>query len=229
MGESVDRVPVVVGKGDDVGQIHFSLAVGGSDHAQGFEQEFPVHQIDAGIDLLYPALIGIGIFFFNDRGHLFVVIGYDPPIAVRVGDQGGHKGQHRVHLLMVVDHGVNGFGADKRSVAAEDQDGICPGAGLFRAEHRMAGAQLFLLDDRAERVLPQGSKNTVLLVPYHDGCCVDLRPLNRVHDMMDHRAEKDLVQDLGPAGFHPGSLTGGKYDSGDVVHRRKIVTSKTKI
>ncbi len=76
----------------------------------------------------------------------------------------------------------------------------------------MAGAELLFLPDRDEVVFLQCFKNPVVLVADNNGGAVDPGCLDRIHDMVDHRLEEDLVQDLGLVGFHAGSLACGEYD-----------------
>jgi hypothetical protein len=101
-------------------------------------------------------------------GDLPVVIGDDPAVAEGVTDHGGHEGQNGFMSRCCLIMAFNGFGADERGVAAQDQDGVGIAAGLFGAEHGMAGAQLFFLDNGEKGVFPQALDDPVPLVADND-------------------------------------------------------------
>jgi hypothetical protein len=117
---------------------------------------------------------------------------------------------------MGLHHRCKGFGPNKRGIAAKDHYLVPVLTGVFGAEHGMAGAKLFFLDNRPVGVPAYGLFNRLSVMADNNGDFRDGGGYDRVKDMVEHGLEKDLMEDLGPRGFHPGALTRGQ-DNGNGI------------
>ena len=203
------------GNGDDVGEVNLALAVIGAHPAEGVEQETPVRQVDTGIDLADgPLLIG-RVLLLDDGLHRAPGIDQDPAVAEGFLDQGTHQGEGRPVAAVDLDQRPQGLGADERRVAAEDEHQVRAGAGRLGAAHRVAGAQLFFLDHRGDRVTGQGRAHRLALVADDHRAAVGTGVRDRVEHVVDHRPKENLVEHLGALGLHSRTFAGGKDDAGD--------------
>ena len=116
---------------------------------------------------------------------------------------------------MGVQHRLQGLRTDERRVPAEDEHQIRPGAGLFRAEDRVAGAQLFLLHHRRDIEAGQGRAHGLALVADDHRAAVDGSADGSLKHVVDHRPKENLMEHLGTLGLHSRTLAGGKDDAGD--------------
>ena len=182
------------------------MRVVGAEPAQGVEEEARVGAVDAGVDL-FDGELRLGAVAGLDDAEQTALVAGEAPVASRVvkahahhGEGGGASGG--------VEH-LDALGRQQGHVAGQDVDialeAFERGGG---AAHGVSGAELFVLDHRAQRRLGERcaevSPNQVALVADddHDGVRADLE--RGAHRIVDEGAPGEAVQDLDSFGAHPG-------------------------
>ncbi len=199
---------------DHIGEVELALGVLRLETRQPFGEELGVEDVDAGVDLGDPELVGTGVAVLDDPGDP-VAVADDPSVAGGVRQHGGEDGD-RVALFAVGGHQVDqGLPGEQRDVAAGDDDlSGDPGQGGEAAADGVAGAARLGLQRHAGlwRDIGEVSLHLVASVPDDHDEVVGFKGAGGVHGVGDHGAAGELVQHLGHCRFHPCARAGGHDD-----------------
>jgi hypothetical protein len=153
------------------------------------------------------ASAGCGVALFDDAPHR-AALADDAAVAGRILQ---HRGEHRQGAAAGrLDQGRQGLHARRRHVAVQHQghgSGIELRQGLH---HRVARAQLRLLQGEGEAATGQRPWHRIAAMAMHDADGGGSEPGGRIQNMLDQRPAGQPVQDLGQVRAHPRALAGGK-------------------
>jgi len=159
----------------------------------------------------------------DDGGDLGCVCAgsYDAAVACGVGGDGGEDSHGGVLGEVEVADGGNGFGANERDVAGEDEEmfgKVIAGDGEVGLDHLegVAGAALLFLEDEADTGLFDGGADAVGFVA-DDAVDVVGRDdgFGGGDDVKKECSAADLVEDFGAFAFEPRALACGHDGDGE--------------
>ena len=142
----------VAGELDRVGQVVLALRVVVADPVDRVDQEAGVEGEDAGVDLPDLALLVTRVLLLDDREDLALAVADDPAVAGRGLDDARQDADRGLRGLVLGGEPLQGRAFEERGVAVGDEDGasdrrdLLLGQRVERDPHRMAGAELLLLD-----------------------------------------------------------------------------------
>ena len=208
--------------GEGVGEVVLAFFVVGLDVGEGVEEVAGAEHPVGGVYFFDLALLGRGVVVFDDAGEVAGGIADDAAVAGGVGEEGGGEGDGGFGVVVFVDHGLQGLGADEGAIAAEDDDVVVftdafGGFDLGLADHDgVAGAFLFVLDNPGDvGVVFVGVDDAIAVVADDEVEAGDADFAAGVEDVGEHGAAADFVEDFDAVGFHAGGFAGGEDDGGE--------------
>ena len=197
------------GGGEYIGQVVLALGVVVGQMRQPALQRGRFGGDDAGVDDPDTALFLVGVLLFDDRGDAAFGVAHDAAIAGRVGDFRDQHGEPPGRGEQT----LQGFAADQRHVAVEDQHGGRIGYlrhGLFDC---VAGAQLlFLFGPEQVGLAGEGLPHLFPSMSIHHMDAGRIQRARRGDDLGQHRLPGDRLQYLGPGRAHAFAFAGGEDD-----------------
>ncbi len=164
---------------------------------------------DAGVDHAQAALVGIGIFLLDDRGHPPLRITNDAPVAAGIVQL---CGQHR-QAPGRSQQAAQGGGADQRHVAVQHQHRGRIGDRRGGLLHGMAGTQaLGLFGPVQVGLVGERGHHLLAFMAMHDVDARRIQPTRGGDDLRKHRLAANRLQDLGPRGAHALAFASGQDD-----------------
>ncbi len=128
-----------------------------------------------------------------------------------------HHGGGRIVGMQPVEHGAHGGFAHERHVAIQHQHIAREIAERrLRLLHRMAGAQLRFLQGSLH-IVAQRRLQLLASCAHHHNLARRSQRIDRMHQVVDHRASGNRVQHLVQRRLHARAFSGGKDDGGELV------------
>ncbi len=182
----------------NVGQVIFALGVFVVDLRQRIHQRAGLENIGARIDFMNRQLLRRAVFLFHNGSHMPFGVAKHAAVAERIVQDGGEYGGCGAFLLTNLRKLRDGFCAEQRGVAADDEH-IAVSISFQRRQrlnHRMTGAQLFFLVDEGNIFLLQCFSHQMFLETGDHYHAVESAFSDDVNDLLRHRYAAHLVQYL---------------------------------
>jgi len=147
------------------------------------------------------------------------VFANDPAVAGRVGEARGEHGRCGARGAVFLDERRDRRPAQERDVAREQQHvAVRVAEHRFGLQQRVAGADLRVLRHEPAAAPAHCRLHRVGLMADHDGHRRRAGRAGGVEDVVEQGPSGELVQHLGPLGFHPCALAGGQNHDVERAH-----------
>ena len=174
--------------------------------------------VDAGVDFRNVLLVWGQGFLFDDGFDFRRIdrMAHDAAVAGGIVGNGGQNSHGCLLRPMKLPKGFDGFRANERHIAGENENVFVACYGFASALHGVARAALLRLVDKANACSSDGGFHAVSLVA--DDSVGVLRGgdvASCSDDVREQRLASDLVKNLWAAGFETGSLARRHDDDGE--------------
>ncbi len=223
-GDGADVVARLAQHADHVGQVVLALGVLRAEPPQRRGEQAAPEAVDRGVDLRDLELLGAGVGPFHDVVHPVLVVAHHPPEAEgQLVEIGGEEGRRGIGLAVLAGEAGQHLGPDERGVTGHHEHVTVEvrvvGEGGERHADCVSGAALHTLLHELDRhlagdLLLQGLRHPFGAVADDDHDPFEGQRDERVHDVEQHRAATERVQDLGGLGVHARSLAGREDNRG---------------